>query len=153
MEDETVETGNPTEVVKLRDPIVRDKDESNILFGLIVEKIVNALEHYGYDNLRLNTLLIRTTQLSEAGKLDFNYVLKMIKNKFKLNLFDVITYLDKYAPVESIIELLDSGVMAILKEETKERYHVKNGLIRQTKQEKVKNVKLPEFTTDDFFSY
>lgn len=153
MEDENVESGNSTEVVKLRDPIIRDKDECNVLFGLIVEKIVKALDKEGYNHLRLNTLLIRTTQLSESGKLDFNYVLKMIKNNYNLKLFDVITYLDKYAPLESIVELLDSGVMAILKEETIERYHVKNGLIRQTKKEKVKNVKLPEFTTDDFFSY
>lgn len=112
------------ENIKPRDPVVYDKEETELVENVINEKLELLFDQHGYSALKLKTIF-QGLRCSTNEKLNLNYTIKMIKRQENIPVKDILIFFQLFAPVEKILSFIDADLILSAKKELSEEYGFK----------------------------
>ena len=100
-------------------------NEKMIYDTLSQKSFFKVLGSKDYD-IDILTTLFDEEEFQTIDKCEFNNILQTINKVNKFPMFDMLLYLDKnVADLKKVMTVLDDKSKAILKEESKKRFHIK----------------------------
>lgn len=110
--------------IKPRDPVVYDKEETDLVEKVINEKLEKFFDERGYPTLKLKTIF-QGQRCSTNEKLNLNYTIKMIRRQENIPVKDILIFFQLFAPIEKILSFIDADLILSAKKELAEEYGLK----------------------------
>jgi len=110
--------------IKPRDPVIYDKEESELIDNVVNEKLEKFFDEHGYTTIKLKTIF-QGLRCPTNEKLNLNYAIKMVRRQENIPVKDILIFFQLFAPVEKVLSFIDADLILSAKKELAEEYGLK----------------------------